>query len=272
MGELRSSRFQGPLTTATPRVRQIVARMDHVGRAAANASSMHRRILWLARLIPLVTKLAGRWSAVVESNALLLLESMYEFVMRGKSRRSVVALPAILRGTAAALVQRAQSGQPIPPSVVRQLFARAAQASLAPSRTSEAEQPDLARDRSNCPTGTCTGVGMEINCYLRDGQRCGSYLQMQSDPSGWFPLWIQRECCEPVPSPPPAACNWIAATQADVAQDQTQPRYAALLSSPVGYETEELHNGRRWRFRVVSSATDPGLTTFPKDVRGWICT
>jgi hypothetical protein len=66
-------------------------------------------------------------------------------------------------------------------------------------------------------------------------------------------------------------CEWIAATDADVARDGTIGRYRALLASPVGRVRREFHNGRLWKLRVVSSATDPGLTTFAKDVRGWIC-
>ena len=31
-----------------------------------------------------------------------------------------------------------------------------------------------------------------------------------------------------------------------------------------------MHNGRLWRFRVISNTTDPTLTTFAKDVKGWI--
>ena len=48
-----------------------------------------------------------------------------------------------------------------------------------------------------------------------------------------------------------------------------QPRFAALLASPVGTEVHETHNGNLWKFRVISSTTDPGLTTYAKDVKGW---
>src|SRR5215510_6128786 len=71
------------------------------------------------------------------------------------------------------------------------------------------------------------------------------------------------------PSGPP--CRWVSATNADVARDQTVGRYRALLSLPVGTQAHEMHNGNFWKFRVVSRATDPDLTSFAKDVRGWIC-
>jgi hypothetical protein len=63
----------------------------------------------------------------------------------------------------------------------------------------------------------------------------------------------------------------VAATNADVARDRTVSRYRALLSRPVGTEVRELHNGRLWKLLVVGRATHPNLTTFVKDVRGWIC-
>jgi hypothetical protein len=68
------------------------------------------------------------------------------------------------------------------------------------------------------------------------------------------------------------ACgDWIPATDADVARDGTQPRYMELLGYTPGTEVRETHNGRLWKLRVVSKWTDPGLTTFEKDVRGWLC-
>ena len=72
------------------------------------------------------------------------------------------------------------------------------------------------------------------------------------------------------PAPAPSGYTWKLATDADVARDGTQPRYQALLSSPVGTEVQEMHNGRLWKFRVISNTTDPTLTTFAKDVKGWI--
>jgi hypothetical protein len=66
-------------------------------------------------------------------------------------------------------------------------------------------------------------------------------------------------------------CKWLNPTTADLARDRTVPRYRALLSSPVGTQVEERHNGRLWRFRVVSNRTDPNFTRFAKDVRGWVC-
>jgi peptidoglycan hydrolase-like protein with peptidoglycan-binding domain len=73
-----------------------------------------------------------------------------------------------------------------------------------------------------------------------------------------------------VPAPAPSGYTWKLATDADVARDGTQARYQSLLSSPVGTEVQEMHNGRLWKFRVISSTTDPNLTTFAKDVKGWI--
>jgi peptidoglycan hydrolase-like protein with peptidoglycan-binding domain len=78
-----------------------------------------------------------------------------------------------------------------------------------------------------------------------------------------------------IPSTPaaaPSGYTWKLATDADVARDGTQPRYQALLASLVGTEVQEMHNGRLWKFRVISNATDPNLTTFAKDVKGWIAT
>jgi len=80
-----------------------------------------------------------------------------------------------------------------------------------------------------------------------------------------------------IPVAPPAAPavpfgpgNWIPATDADVARDATATRYASLLSQPVGTVVTEDYGGRHWQLRVVSSQTDPGLTTFAKDVKGWV--
>src|SRR5215472_5821573 len=75
----------------------------------------------------------------------------------------------------------------------------------------------------------------------------------------------------PPACPSGPSCQWISATNADVARDQTVRRYRAFLSLPVGTQAHEMHNGNFWKFRVVSKATDPSLTTFAKDVRGWIC-
>jgi peptidoglycan hydrolase-like protein with peptidoglycan-binding domain len=74
----------------------------------------------------------------------------------------------------------------------------------------------------------------------------------------------------PAPTAPPATgYKWTLATNADVARDGVQPRFAALLQQVVGTEVQEQHNGRLWKLRVVSNKTDPGLTTFQKDVKGW---
>jgi hypothetical protein len=72
------------------------------------------------------------------------------------------------------------------------------------------------------------------------------------------------------PAPPPDGMTWILATNADVQRDGTAGRYASLLSSPVGFEVHATYNGRLWKFRVISKTTDPGLTTYAKDVKGWV--
>jgi hypothetical protein len=73
------------------------------------------------------------------------------------------------------------------------------------------------------------------------------------------------------PAPPPAGTTWILATNADVARDGTQARYMSLLkSSPVGTEVHETYNNHLWKLRVISHTTDPGLTTYAKDVKGWV--
>jgi hypothetical protein len=69
----------------------------------------------------------------------------------------------------------------------------------------------------------------------------------------------------------PARCQWVAATDADVARDGMAPRYRALLGQRPGFEVIETRNGRLWKLRVISRATDPGLTRFDKDVKGWLC-
>jgi outer membrane protein OmpA-like peptidoglycan-associated protein len=67
-----------------------------------------------------------------------------------------------------------------------------------------------------------------------------------------------------------ASCQWVSATNADVARDGMVPRYRQLLGRPVGTEVvEKAHTGRLWKLRVISKAS--GLTTFAKDVRGWVC-
>jgi peptidoglycan hydrolase-like protein with peptidoglycan-binding domain len=81
-----------------------------------------------------------------------------------------------------------------------------------------------------------------------------------------------------VPSAAPAAAvsfgagSWTPATDADVARDGTAARFATLLAQPVGTTVNENYGGRHWQFRVVSSQTDPGLTTFAKDVKAWVWT
>jgi hypothetical protein len=72
------------------------------------------------------------------------------------------------------------------------------------------------------------------------------------------------------PAAPPPGYAWRLASDADVAADGVQPRLQALLSQPVGTEVQETHAGHLWKFRVISNQTDPSLTTFAKDVKGWI--
>jgi peptidoglycan hydrolase-like protein with peptidoglycan-binding domain len=90
-------------------------------------------------------------------------------------------------------------------------------------------------------------------------------------PPATLPLSLPHTAPVAVPAAtPPATVTWMLATNADVARDGTQARYSALLSRPVGYEETGTYNGRLWKFRVVSKTTDPTLTTFAKDVKGWI--
>ena len=70
----------------------------------------------------------------------------------------------------------------------------------------------------------------------------------------------------------PPGYSWALASNADVARDGVQGRYQALMSSPVGTQVIETHNGRVWQFRVISKTSDPGLTAYARDVKGWIGT
>jgi hypothetical protein len=73
------------------------------------------------------------------------------------------------------------------------------------------------------------------------------------------------------PAAPPDGTVWVLATNADVARDGVAGRYQTILNTQaVGFESHETFNGHLWKFRVISSATDPGLTTYAKDVKGWI--
>jgi peptidoglycan hydrolase-like protein with peptidoglycan-binding domain len=81
----------------------------------------------------------------------------------------------------------------------------------------------------------------------------------------------------PVPYPvavpqatPDGPGTWVLATDRDVSADGVAPRFQALLSQPVGTVITEVHNGRTWQFRVISKTTDPNLTTYAKDVKGWL--
>jgi len=64
--------------------------------------------------------------------------------------------------------------------------------------------------------------------------------------------------------------TWRDATNDDVAADDMVASYKALLSRPVGTEQIQERNGRIWKLRTVSKATDPQFTTHRRDVRGWI--
>ena len=75
---------------------------------------------------------------------------------------------------------------------------------------------------------------------------------------------------QPAVQQPPQGYSWTLASNADVARDGVQGRYQSLMSSPVGTQIVESHNGRVWQFRVISKATDPGLTAYARDVKGWI--
>jgi hypothetical protein len=80
----------------------------------------------------------------------------------------------------------------------------------------------------------------------------------------------------PTPAPvavaPPSGYTWRLATDADVTRDGAVGAYQSLLSSPIGTQIQRVLNGRAWQFRVISKATDPGLTTYARDVKGWVGT
>lgn len=69
--------------------------------------------------------------------------------------------------------------------------------------------------------------------------------------------------------------NWVRATDHDVARDGVAAIYHSMVNLPAGTERPpEQNNGRWWKFKVVSKATDPQETLSPgktKDVRGWVC-
>ena len=69
---------------------------------------------------------------------------------------------------------------------------------------------------------------------------------------------------------PPPGLSWRMASNADVARDGAQSVYQRLLSQPVGTQIQQMLNGRPWQFRVISKLTDPGLTKYDRDVKGWI--
>ncbi|MFI4971187.1 MAG: peptidoglycan-binding protein [Hyphomicrobiales bacterium] len=96
------------------------------------------------------------------------------------------------------------------------------------------------------------------------------YVQASLAPGVITPAVSLVPTAAPVVQAPPAGLSYRLATNADVARDHVQPRYQALLSQPVGTQVQEMHNGRAWQFRVVSKTTDPGLTTYAKDVKGWV--
>ena len=82
----------------------------------------------------------------------------------------------------------------------------------------------------------------------------------------------------PTPGTPPKcdpnASYWTSVTDsATVGADSMEPNYVALLndnSQPVGSVKYFTVNGHVWMLRVTSAATDPGITTYVRDVHGWI--
>lgn len=72
------------------------------------------------------------------------------------------------------------------------------------------------------------------------------------------------------PATPIGPGSWVLATDADVQKDGVAARYAAMLQQPVGTVATESHNGRTWQLKTISKTTDPSLTTYAKDVKGWI--
>lgn len=85
----------------------------------------------------------------------------------------------------------------------------------------------------------------------------------------------------PLPRPAPGTTaaftcrNWVRATDHDVARDGVVTIFQSMLGLPAGTDRPpEQHNGRWWKFRVVSKASDPQESLPPgktKDVRGWVC-
>lgn len=74
----------------------------------------------------------------------------------------------------------------------------------------------------------------------------------------------------PGANPATAAGTWIIATDADVSRDGTASVYASMIAKNVGDDATGTYNGRTWKFRVVSASSDPSLTAYSKDVKGWI--
>ena len=77
------------------------------------------------------------------------------------------------------------------------------------------------------------------------------------------------------PRAPMEGCtHWRPATDADVAKDGVASVYHAMLPLSASSEPRvENHNGRTWKFQVVTHDTDPSFVAQPggKAVRGWIC-
>jgi peptidoglycan hydrolase-like protein with peptidoglycan-binding domain len=71
-------------------------------------------------------------------------------------------------------------------------------------------------------------------------------------------------------TPPTGAGAFVLASNADVTRDGVASRYASLLRQPVGTTVNDTYNGRQWQFRVISHQSEPALTTYAKDVKGWI--
>jgi hypothetical protein len=69
--------------------------------------------------------------------------------------------------------------------------------------------------------------------------------------------------------------NWHPATDADVHKDGVASVYQSMLSlSETTPPKIEVHNGRTWKFQVVTPSSDPSFSFghgVKKSVRGWIC-
>jgi len=77
------------------------------------------------------------------------------------------------------------------------------------------------------------------------------------------------------PAPTGECKNWVAATDADVKRDGVSTIYQSMLGMADRSEkAPEKHNGRWWKFKVVSKQSDPSFSFMPgatKAVRAWVC-